>query len=73
MQATNDDIESEGLQVSGESGDNKGREAGDNAIKFNVDGQEYYMSKTDLENEKKLSSTYDVNSSKEEYVEYKEN
>lgn len=73
VQATNDDIESEGLQVSGESGDNKGREAGDNAIKFNVDGQEYYMSKTDLENEKKLSSTYDVNSSKEEYVEYKEN
>ena len=78
VQATDDDIESEGLQVSGESGDNKGREADDDAIKFNLDGQEVTMSKTEAENEKELSKgvflkSYDVNDNKEEYVEYKEN
>lgn len=78
VQATNDDIESEGLQVSGGSGDNKGLEAGDDAIKFNLDGQEVTMSKTEAENEKELSKgvflkSYDVNDNKEEYVEYKEN
>lgn len=78
VQATNDDIESEGLQVSRESGDNKGRETGDDAIKFNLDGQEVTMSKTETENEKELSKgvflkSYDVNDNKEEYVEYKEN
>lgn len=78
VQATNDDIESEGLQVSGESGDNKGREVCDDAIKFNLDGKEVTMSKTDVENEKEMSKgaflkSYDVNDNKEEYIEYKEN
>lgn len=78
VQATNDDIESEGLQVSGESGDNKGREVCDDAIKFNLDGKEVTMSNTDVENEKEFSKgvflkSYDVNDNKEEYVEYKEN
>ena len=78
VQATNDDIESEGLQVSGESGDNKGREADDDAIKFNLDGHEVTMSKTEAENEKEMSKgaflkSYDVNDNNEEYVEYKEN
>lgn len=78
VQATNDDIESEGLQVSGESGDNKGREVCDDVIKFNIDRKEVTMSKTDVENEKELSKgvflkSYDVNDNKEEYVEYKEN
>lgn len=78
VQATNDDIESEGLQVSGESGDNKEREADDDAIKFNLDGQEVTMSKTDVEKDKEMSKgaflkSYDVNDNNEEYVEYKEN
>lgn len=78
VQATNDDIESEGLQVSRQSGDNKGREADDDAIKFNLDGKEVTMSKADIENEKQFSKgaflkSYDVNDNKEEYVEYKEN
>ena len=73
VQATNDNIESTGLQTSDESRADKGRKAGDESIKFDLDGQEYYMSKTDLENEKKLSKSYDVNDNKEEYVEYKEN
>lgn len=78
VQATDDDIESKGLQVSGESGDNKGREVCDDAIKFNLDGKEVTMSKTDVENEKEFSKgaflkSYDVNDNNEEYVEYKEN
>lgn len=78
VQSTDDGIESEGLQVSGESWGNKGREADDDAIKFNLDGQEVTMSKTEAENEKELSKgaflkSYDVNDNKEEYVEYKEN
>lgn len=78
VQATNDDIESEGLQVSGEDGYNKGRGTGDDAIKFNLDGQEVTMSKTDVEKDKEMSKgaflkSYDVNDNKEEYVEYKEN
>ena len=78
VQATNDDIESEGLQVSGESGGDKEREDSDNNIKFNLDGQEVTMSKKDVENEKEFSKgaflkSYDVNDNKEEYVEYKEN
>lgn len=78
VQATNDDIKSEELQVSGESGGNKGRKADDDAIKFNLDGQEVTMSKEDIEKEKKFSKgaflkSYDVNDNKEEYVEYKEN
>ena len=78
VQATNDDIESEGLQVSGEDGDNKGRKTGDDAIKFELDGQEVTMSKTDIEKDKEMSKgvflkSYDVNDNKEEYVEYKEN
>lgn len=78
VQATNDNIESEGLQVSGEDGDNKGRKTGDDAIKFNLDGQEVTMSKTDVEKDKEMSKgvflkSYDINDNKEEYVEYKEN
>lgn len=70
--------ESTGLQISGESGSDKKREADDDAIKFNLDGQEVTMSKTEVENEKELSKgaflkSYDVNDNKEEYVEYKEN
>ena len=78
VQATDANIESEGLQVSGESVDNKGRETGDDAIKFNLNGQEVTMSKTDVEKDKEMSKgvflkSYDVNDNKEEYVEYKEN
>lgn len=78
VQATNDDIESEGLQVSGEDVDNKGRGTGDDAIKFNLDGQEVTMSKTDVEKDKEMSKgaflkSYDVNDNNEEYVEYNEN
>lgn len=54
------------------------REDSDNDIKFNLDGQEVTMSKTEVENEKELSKgvflkSYDMNDNKEEYVEYKEN
>lgn len=70
--------EHESVQVSGEDGDNKGREAGDDAIKFNIDGQEVTMSKAEIEKDKEMSKgvflkSYDVNDNKEEYVEYKEN
>lgn len=65
------------VQISGEDGDNKRREASDDAIKFELDGQEVTMSKTDIENEKEFSKgaflkSYDVNDSKDEYVEYEE-
>lgn len=65
------------VQVSGEDGGDKGREVSDDAIKFNLNGQEVTMSKTDIENEKEFSKgaflkSYDVNDSKDEYVEYKE-
>lgn len=78
VQSTDDNIESEELQVSGESGDNKGREAGNDTIKFNINEQEVTMSKTDIEKDKEMSKgvflkSYDVNDNKEEYVEYKEN
>lgn len=78
VQASDANIESEGLQVPGEDWDNKGRKTGDDAIKFNLDGQEVTMSKTDVEKDKEMSKgaflkSYDVNSSNEEYVEYKEN
>lgn len=70
--------EREAVQVPGEDGDNKGREAGDDAIKFNLNGQEVTMSKTDVKKDKEMSKgaflkSYDVNDNKEEYVEYKEN
>ena len=70
--------ELEAVQVSGEDGDNKGRETGDDAIKFNLNGQEVTMSKTDVEKDKEMSKvaflkSYDINDNKEEYVEYKEN
>lgn len=78
VQATDNVAKPEGLQVSGESGDNKGRKTNDDAIKFNLDGQEVTMSKEDIEKEKEFSKgaflkSYDVNDNKEEYVEYKEN
>lgn len=70
--------ERETVQVSGGDWDNKGRETGDDVIKFNLNGQEVTMSKTDIEKDKEMSKgaflkSYDVNDNKEEYVEYKEN
>lgn len=70
--------EREAVQVSGEDGDNKGRKTSDDAIRFNIDGQEVTMSKADVEKDKEMSKgaflkSYDVNDNKEEYVEYKEN
>ena len=70
--------EREAVQVSEEDWNNKGRETGDDAIKFNLNGQEVTMSKTDIEKDKEMHKgaflkSYDVNNSNEEYVEYKEN
>lgn len=70
--------ERETVQVSGEDSGNKGRETGNDAIKFNLNGQEVTMSKTDVEKDKEMSKgaflkSYDINDNKEEYVEYKEN
>lgn len=70
--------EREAVQVSGEDGNNKGRETGDDAIKFNLNGQEVTMPKTNVEKDKEMSKgaflkSYDINDNKEEYVEYKEN
>lgn len=69
--------ECETVQLSGEDWDNKIREAGDDTIKFNLNGQEVTMSKTDIEKDKEMSKvaflkSYDVNDNKDEYVEYKE-
>jgi hypothetical protein len=77
-ESTDTNSEREAVQVSGEDRGNKGREAGDDAIKFNFDGQEVTMSKAEIEKDKEMSKgaflkSYDVNSNKEEYVEYKEN
>ncbi len=55
IQSSSTNSERETVQVSGEDGDNKGREAGNDAIKFNLDGKEFTMSKEDVENEKELS------------------
>lgn len=68
----------EAVQVPGEDGDNKGRKTCDDAIKFNLNGQEVTMSKTDVEKDKEMQNgvflkSYDVNDNKDEYVEYKEN
>lgn len=70
--------EREAVQVSGEDWGNKGRKAGDDAIKFNLNGQEVTMSKTDVKKDKEMHKgaflkSYDINDNKEEYVEYKEN
>lgn len=70
--------EREAVQVSGEDWGNKGRKTGDDAIKFNLNGKEVIMSKTDVEKDKEMSKgaflkSYDINDNKEEYVEYKEN
>lgn len=70
--------EREAVQVSREDWGNKGRETGDDAINFNLNGQEVTMSKTDVEKDKEMSKgaflkSYDINDNKEEYVEYKEN
>lgn len=70
--------ERETVQVSGEDRDNKGRETGNDAIKFNLNGKEVTMSKTDIEKDKEMPKgaflkSYDINDNKEEYVEYKEN
>lgn len=59
---TSDDIKPGGIQVSGESGNDKGREVCNESIKQNLNEQEVIPSKS-----------YDVNDNKEEYVEYKEN
>lgn len=76
--SSNTNSEREAVQVSGEDWGNKGRETGDDAIKFNINGQEVTMSKTDIEKDKEMHKgsflkSYDVNNSNEEYVEYKEN
>lgn len=78
VKSTDTNSEHGTVQVSGEDGGDKGREAGNDAIKFDLDGQEVTMSKTDVENDKEFSKgaflkSYDVNDNKEEYVEYKEN
>lgn len=75
---TSNDIKPEDIQTSGEDGSDSKRETSNEYIKFNLNGQEVTMSKTDVENEKKFSKgvflkSYDVNDNKEEYVEYKEN
>lgn len=75
---TSTNSEPEGIQTSGESRSDKERETGDDAIKFNLNGQEVTMSKTDVEKDKEMHKgaflkSYDVNNSNEEYVEYKEN
>lgn len=75
---TSTNSEPEGIQTSGESRSDKERETGGDAIKFNLDGQEVTMSKTDVEKDKEMSKgaflkSYDINDNKEEYVEYKEN
>lgn len=77
IQSSSTNGEPESVQVSGEDGDNKGREASDESIKFNLNGQEVTMSKKDAENKKELSKgtflkSYDVNDNKGEYVEYEE-
>lgn len=69
--------ESEVVRVSEESGANKERRDSDSNIKFNLDEREVTMSKKGVENEKELSKgaflkSYDVNDSKDEYVEYEE-
>ena len=73
----NDDSKLEGLRLSEEYGADKGRKTGDDAIKFELYGQEVTMSKTDIEKDKEMSKgaflkSYDVNDNKDEYVEYKE-
>lgn len=59
---TNTDIKPEDIQISRESGNDKGREACNESIKQNLNEQEVIPSKS-----------YDVNDNNEEYVEYKEN
>lgn len=78
IQSSSTDSEREAVQVSGEDWGNKGRETGDDAIKFNLNRQEVTMSKTDVEKDKEMSKgvflkSYDINDNKEEYVECKEN
>lgn len=78
VKSTDTNSERGAVQVSGEDGDNKGRETGNDAIKFNLNGQEVTMSKTDVEKDKEMSKgaflkSYDINDNKEECVEYKEN
>lgn len=75
---TSDGVKQQDIQTPGEDGSDKGRETSNESIKFNLDGQEATMSKTDVENEEKFSKgeplkSYDVNNNKEEYVEYEEN
>lgn len=69
--------ESEGVRVYEESRADKERRDSDSNIKFNLYGQEVTMFKEDVENEKEFSKraflkSYDVNDSKDEYVEYEE-
>lgn len=69
--------ESEGVRAYEESRADKERIDSDSNVKFNLDRQEVTVSKKDIENEKELSKgaflkSYDVNDSKDEYVEYEE-
>lgn len=77
VKSTDTNSERGTVQVSVEDGGDKGRETGDNAIKFNLDGKEVTMYKSEVENEKEFSKgaflkSYDMNDSKDEYVEYEE-
>ena len=76
IQPSNTNSEQGTVQVSGETRDNKGRKTGNDTTKSN--GQEVAMYKKCIKDEKEFSKfvklkSYDVNNSKEEYVEYKEN
>lgn len=75
--SSNTNSKREVVQASGEVGIDKERETDDDAIKFNLNGQEVTMYKKCLEDEKEFSKraflkSYDVNDNKDEYVEYKE-
>lgn len=74
---TSVDIKPEDVQRAGEDWDNKGREACNDTIKLNSDEQEAAMYKKCIKDEKEFSKrvllkSYDINDSKDEYVEYEE-
>ena len=77
VQSSDTSSESRTVQVSGEPGQNKGREAGNDAIKPNQKEQAATVYKKCIKDEKEFSKvaflkSYDVNDSKDEYVEYEE-
>ena len=69
--------ESEGVRAYEESRADKERIDSDSNVKFNLDGQEVTVYKKCIKDEKEFSKvaflkSYDVNDSKDEYVEYEE-